>query len=316
MKVSVVICTYGVDRISDLIEAVNSILNQSYSNYEILIVADNDERLLSSLRKSSSIEKAKIVLCEERGLSNARNCGIKNSTGDIVAFLDDDSFADKNWLSNIVNNYGEDPNIVGVGGFIKSEWEGKRQKWFPEELDWIVGCTYEGHPNDRCDVRNIIGCNMSFKREVFEKVGIFESSIGRVGKKLLAGEEMEFCTRISTILPQAKIIYDPSAVIYHKVHKHRQSLSYVLRRAYNEGISKSMISKLRRHRTSTNILSTENQYIKYLVEVSVPERISEVVNKRKNVGRNIKHITIMIVAIAIVFLGYAFGKLTTKKERK
>lgn len=315
MKVSVVICTYGEERISDLRDAVNSILTQIHSNYEILIVADNDERLLSFLSKSFSLETVKTIVCEEKGLSNARNLGVRHSTGDIVAFLDDDAVADERWLSHLVENYGDDPQVAGVGGIIKSTWEGNRPNWFPKELDWIVGCTYKGHPEERNIVRNVIGCNMSFRRELFDKVGLFESSIGRVGKRLLAGEEMEFCVRISRAFPQAKIIYDPSAIIHHKVHKNRQSFRYMLRRAYNEGISKSLISRLRHYKVSKKVLSTENMYLKHIVAKAIPERLSNIV-RGKNIRINTKHIVILFLTITLVVTGYAIGKMIIKKAQK
>ena len=50
------------------------------------------------------------------------------------------------------------------------------------ELDWIVGCTYTGQPTEQAEVRNLMGCNMSFRREVFERVGGFAEEIGRIGQ--------------------------------------------------------------------------------------------------------------------------------------
>jgi len=312
MKLSVVICTYGMDRLNDLEEAVNSILNQSYQDFEILIIADNSERLISSLEKRLTSGKVKIISCEAKGLSNARNLGVKYSTGDVVAFLDDDAIADKNWLSYIVKNYMEDVEVIGVGGRIISAWEGTRPEWFPDDIDWIVGCTYKGHPEEKCCVRNIIGCNMSFRKKAFNKIGRFESSIGRVGKHLLAGEEMEFCVRLLQAYPQAKIIYDPSIVVHHKVHSPRQSLSYMLKRAYNEGISKSIISKLELYRTQHNVLSTENLYLKHIAVKAIPYRLSNIFRGRK-IKTNFKHIVALSFAITMVILGYAFGRIAIRK---
>jgi len=154
-----------------------------------------------------------------------------------VAFIDDDAVADREWRGNLLKNY-EVSEVVGVGGLIKPLWEGDRPGWFPEELDWVVGCSYKGLPNCKAFVRNPIGCNMSFRREVFEKVGYFRSDVGRFGKRLLSGEEPEFSMRIFRRFPEAKIVYDPSAVVYHKVSGNRLGLRYLFVRSFNEGVQK------------------------------------------------------------------------------
>jgi glycosyltransferase involved in cell wall biosynthesis len=313
MKVSVVICTYGLDRIDNLRDAVESISDQAYNDFEILLVADNDKKLLTQLSEVFNQSDVKLVVSDQKGLSNARNLGVKHSLGDIVAFLDDDAIAEKEWLSQIAKNYLNDSNVLGVGGLIRSSWEGQRPNWFPEELDWIVGCTYAGHPEERCEVRNIIGCNMSFRKEVFDRIGLFNSSIGRVGRKLLAGEEMELCTRISSTYPNGRIIYDPSIVVYHKVHKHRQSFSYMLKRSYNEGLSKSMISMLKRNDTSENVLSTENSYSKYIMCVSLPKRVKGIFKTGKASKNSAVQIAALVFAMTSVVLGYAVGRIAFRK---
>ena len=78
---------------------------------------------------------------------------------------------------------------MSVGGFIQPSWQGNevRPSWFPEELDWVIGCSYKGAPEVRSLVRNAIGCNMSFRKTVFEKVGGFNTNLGRFGDVLLSG---------------------------------------------------------------------------------------------------------------------------------
>src|SRR5205085_69247 len=71
--------------------------------------------------------------------------------------------------------------VIGVGGTVEPLWLHGRPPWFPPEFDWVVGCTYCGMPEVAGPVRNLIGCNMSFRREVFEGVGGFRSGIGRIG---------------------------------------------------------------------------------------------------------------------------------------
>jgi GT2 family glycosyltransferase len=66
-----------------------------------------------------------------------------------------------------------------------------------------------------------------------------------MGEKLLGSEETEFCLRLKKLKPDAKIVFDPSAVVYHRVPKNRCSLGYALKRAYYEGYSKAILSRIR-----------------------------------------------------------------------
>jgi cellulose synthase/poly-beta-1,6-N-acetylglucosamine synthase-like glycosyltransferase len=305
--ISVVICTYGMERYDDVLEAVNSLDNQDYKDFETLIVIDENHELLKKLQNNLE-DHIRIIVSKKKGLSNARNKGIEQSNNEFIAFLDDDAVAEKDWL-RILNKNFDDPDVMVVGGKISPLWKHSRPKWFPEELDWIVGCTYKGHPEKRGQVRNVIGCNMAFRKDVFGKVGIFEISVGRVGRKLLAGEEMELCFRILNEIPKSKIIYDPKARVFHKVHEYRHTKTYSRRRAYNEGLSKASIRKLQKEISSKNVLSTENTYTKYLLTRSIPSRLKNAI-KGDNSIDNIRQINTIISIIGLVFIGYLRGRIT------
>jgi GT2 family glycosyltransferase len=295
-----------MERFNDVVEAVDSIYNQRYKEYEILLVIDRNEILYKELQNRLS-DKVRIIVSDKKGLSNARNEGIKNSKYEIVAFLDDDAVAEQSWLSSLLNNF-RDKNVISVGGKIVPLWQNSRPKWFAEELDWIVGCTYKGHPEKRCLVRNVIGCNMAFRKDVFDKIGLFEISVGRFGKKLLAGEEMELCYRALNEIQDSLIIYDPEAVVHHKVRNYRQTKNYSRERAFNEGLSKANIKKLHKNRSAATILSTENTYTKYLVTKSIPERIMSAV-KGHNSLNNIRQINAIISMTSLVIIGYIAGSV-------
>ena len=112
--------------------------------------------------------------------SPARNTGVALATGAVVAFIDDDAVADTDWLKYLGAAYAHD-GVLGVGGAIEPAWQHGRPAWFPAEFDWVVGCTYRGVPEFAGPVRNLIGANMSLRREVFDVVGGFNEGVGRVG---------------------------------------------------------------------------------------------------------------------------------------
>src|SRR4051812_2715518 len=180
MDISVVICAYADERWGELTEAVQSVRRQSYPPLEVIVVVDHNVQLLS--RAQAALPAVRVLESSgPKGLSGARNTGIAASAGAVIAFLDDDAVADPDWLARIAAGYA-DPSVLGVGGAIRPRWEDGRPAGFPSEFDWVVGCTYQGMPTALSPVRNLIGANMSIRREVFGLVGGFTDGIGRVGR--------------------------------------------------------------------------------------------------------------------------------------
>lgn len=297
-KVSVVISTYTNKRYEDVLSCVSSLRTQTLKPDEIILVLDPFESLVS-FYKSCMPSDIKTIASDQAGLSNCRNVGIKNANGDIVAFIDDDATPDRLWLENMIRNY-EDPTVIGVGGLIKPNWEGGRPLWFPEELDWIVGCTYKGFPERRSLIRNPIGCNMSFRSSIFPRVGYFRTDIGRLGDKLTGDEETEFSIRACERIPHSKIIYDPSAVVHHKVSRRRKSLNYVWTRSFCEGISKAMMTNKKR----SSKLSSEDAYLKYLLRFAIPSRIRYFYKLEKTC-----QLFVLLFSTTAVLSGFASSKL-------
>ena len=125
------------------------------------------------------------------------------------------------------------------------------------ELDWVVGCTYTGLPRERADVRNLMGCNMSFRREVFARVGGFDESAGRVGSIPLGCEETELCIRLGQRVRGARVVFDPAAEVRHRVTADRTTWRYLRRRCYAEGLSKALVT---RSVGAADGLATERSY--------------------------------------------------------
>lgn len=302
MKVSIIICTYTPGRFEDLHEAIQSVMNQTYKPDEIIIAVDLNKELSKRLKSEFSPSIKVVLNANTPGLSETRNVGIRASEGDIVAFIDDDAVAERNWLERLLRHYS-DASVAGVGGKSIPIWNnGYRPSWFPEELNWLVGSTYKGHPNICTPVRNIIGCNMSFRHDVFQKIGMFLADLGVREQKGYA-EETEFCVRVKYRLINATILYEPEAIIYHKVPKWRVALNYIISKSFDQGMCKAKLQKLSQ-RFSQNSLSTETNYLRYLFSTSVPERL-----KRFYQVGPLLQIGVIGISILATGLGYIAGKL-------
>jgi glucosyl-dolichyl phosphate glucuronosyltransferase len=243
VDVSVVICAYTEERWEDLLAAVQSVRDQHTQPRETIVVVDHNPSLLDRLRATLS-DVMVIPNTQQQGLSGGKNSGIAAAHGAIVAFLDDDATADPGWLTHLTKWY-EDPAIAGVGGATHPVWATGRPRWFPAEFDWVVGCAYQGMPETGVPVRNLLGGNASFRRELFAAVGGFVPGIGRAaGKYPLGCEETEFCIRLRQRYPNMVLLFDHRAVIWHRVPESRSTWSYFRSRCYAEGLSKALVTHL------------------------------------------------------------------------
>jgi len=240
--ISVVICAHTEERWEQLVAAVESLESQSVAPREILVVIDHNPALAN--RAYRRLPNVRVIENEQqRGISGARNSGIAAAGGAIIAFLDDDAIAAPDWLEQLLDGYSI-PNVLGVGGAIEPQWQGDRPRWFPPEFDWVVGCTYLGMPHEAAPVRNLIGCNMSFRREVFAHVGGFRDEIGRVGARPSGCDETELCIRLGQRLPHALLLYSPLARVRHHVPAARARWAYFRARCLLEGRSKALVARL------------------------------------------------------------------------
>lgn len=301
--ISVVICAYADDRWENLVRAVESVRTQSAIALETIVVIDHNTRLLE--RASGLLANGNgvrvLANAQQQGLSGARNTGASAAAGDVVAFLDDDAFADVDWLRLLALHYS-DSRVLGVGGSIEPLWLDGRPRSFPAEFDWVVGCTYRGHRETAGPVRNVIGANMSFRRSVFEEIGGFRSDIGRVGTRPVGCEETEFCIRSTQKRPDSLIIYEPSARVWHAVPSSRGGWNYFLERCYSEGLSKAVV---RRIAGSPAGLSSERRYVLRTLPEGVVNHLASALRERRvdGLGRAAR----IAVGLAATVLGYALG---------
>ena len=241
--ISVIICAYTLDRWSDLVAAVGSVRHQTCAPPQFILVIDHNDELLARAREEFA-ELTVVASTGPQGLSGARNTGLALATGQVVAFIDDDAVAHETWVEALAVGYSSD-NVLGVGGFIAPLWERERPGWFPEEFDWVLGCTYRGML-EGAHVRNLIGANMSFRRDVLEAVGGFSHELGRSQAGSVGGlgdEETGACIRASQLFPGGVFIYASHAQVDHRVPASRTTWRYFRERCYGEGISKAHLAR-------------------------------------------------------------------------
>ena len=268
--VSIVVRTYTERRWNYLVECLDSLFAQSEQLKQIIVVVDHNPILLEKVKQLYPMVTA-VENKLSQGSSGAWNSGILNVTSDIVAFIDDDAQAEPGWLAQLVSHY-DNPKVYGVGGYIEPVWESGKPIWFPEEFNWVVGCSYIGLPEKVEPVRNLIGCNMSFRHEAFKLVGGFRDGMGHVGGTPIGCDETEVCIRLCQQVSNVTLLHDPDAIVHHHVPAQRATWRYFLWRCALEGRSKAQVAY---HVGSQIGLETERRYSTIILPQGVLRNIKE-----------------------------------------
>lgn len=113
-KISIIVPVYNTEKY--ISECINSLLSQTYNNYEIIIIddgsTDNSYKICKDYEKKH--KKIKLYSQKNSGVSSARNLGIKVSSGDFIIFVDSDDYCNSNYLETIKDNLHED-ELLGFG---------------------------------------------------------------------------------------------------------------------------------------------------------------------------------------------------------
>lgn len=227
LTVSVVICAYTLDRWRLLQESVASVEVQTFPSHQVIICVDHNPELAARCREVWSVGGGNLVEVVENRfpgrLGSARNTAVERATGDVIAFLDDDAAAYRDWLERLIMAYESNPAIMAVGGMPVPRYSVTRPAWFPYEFDWVFGCVYRGLPQHRSPVRHLIGANMSVRQAAILKVGGFHSDYH---------DDMDVCHRVAHRFGPASIVYDPASRVAHYVSANRLQWSYFWRRCF------------------------------------------------------------------------------------
>jgi glycosyltransferase involved in cell wall biosynthesis len=215
-KASVVICTYNGS--ATLHECLDSLTRLVYPDYEVIVVDDGSRD--STPEIVSGFPVRYIRLEKNGGLSRARNIGMKEATGEIIAYIDDDATADPHWLYFLAASLKR--TAVAVGG---PNYAHPADGFIAECVDESPGNPMHVLLNDEL-AEHVPGCNMAYKKQALESIGGFDPT------HLVAGDDVDVCWKL--LIREQRIVYSPSAIVWH--HR-RPTVRRFLRQQKNYGFA-------------------------------------------------------------------------------
>ena len=248
IRLSLVIATYN--RAEQLMVTLGSVAMQSAEakSWECIVVdnnsSDDTRERIETFQKEHNTLNIQYVFEQNQGLSYARNAGIMASHGDIVAFIDDDERIVEDFITAYIELFDQHPDAMAAGGEIIAEYPTGRPRWMSHYTERPIanpmsfGDKVKLFPAGRIPG----GGNMAMRRRLFDSVGMFNTSLGRTGKRLLGGEESDLFERI--VKHEYRVYYTPRAVMYHIIPKEKLSHDYFVRLATNTGISQRTRAEL------------------------------------------------------------------------
>lgn len=233
MDITVILCTYN--RSESLGRALVSIAASTFSHpveWEILVVDNNSRDQTRSVVEGFAAQypvRVRYVFEPQQGLSHARNTGIRESRGRILAFTDDDVTVDPAWLQNLTGAL-QNVEWVGVSGRTLPAGTPAIPSWLAIEGPYGMGgpicALYDFGDLAREIQEPPYGANMAYRREMFETYGGFRADLGRKPGSLLSLEDTEFGRRL--LKAGKRLCYEPTAVVHHEVAQDRLNEAYLL----------------------------------------------------------------------------------------
>ena len=233
MGISITIQTH--DRAEELKRTLETLLlvdTAGAARHEIMVVDNNSsDHTIAIVTQMAHRFKGALRYVKEtkQGLSHARNRAIAESRFDVVGFLDDDVDVDREWLRAMTAAFSQN-SYAAVGGRAFLVYPNARPRWLGERSEGLLTKVERGADARVAEPDELYGLNLCFRKEWLRRIGGFRTDLGRVGKCLLSSEETDVLQRISRA--GGRLLYEPSAVVGHRVPAGRLRRRWFLSRSY------------------------------------------------------------------------------------
>lgn len=202
---------------------------------------DNTREVVESWQEQFG--ELRYVFERTQGRSAALNAGITASHSDLVGFIDDDEEIDETWYETVYHAFTTG-DVDFIGGPYIPKWEREPPQWLPNDHEGVIGLVDAGSeiiPYDEHHPGILMGGNAVICRAAIDKVGLYMTSLGRTGERLLAGEDEDMYRRL--LASGAKGLYLPQLKIYHLIPATRLTKKYYRRWSFWRGVSCGVLDR-------------------------------------------------------------------------
>jgi GT2 family glycosyltransferase len=219
---TVVVCSFNGER--TIAQCLDSLAHLDYPAYEVVVIDDGSTDRTAEIAQQYDV---RLIRTPNEGLSAARNEGLKAARGELIAYIDDDAYADRDWLSHLAWAF-KSGGYAGVGG--------------PNVPPVDVAATAAlvalapGGPTHvlRSDeeAEHIPGCNCAFRTDALRQVSGFD------GRFRIAGDDVDVCWRLHR--EGLSLGFSPGAVVWHRP---RGSIRAYLRQQRGYGRAEGLLER-------------------------------------------------------------------------
>jgi GT2 family glycosyltransferase len=210
-RISVVVCSYNGGR--TIGQCCKALTQLSYSDFEVIAVDDGSQDDTAQIAETYG---CRVIRTENRGLSNARNTGLAAATGDIVAYIDDDAYPDRDWLTHLAAAFTGSSHAAVGGPNVAAPDDGE----FAECVAHAPGNPTHVLLTDE-EAEHLPGCNMAFRKQMLEAVGGFDPRFR------VAGDDVDVCWRLRE--QGCTLGFAPAAQVWH--HRRDTLTAFVTQQA-------------------------------------------------------------------------------------
>ena len=236
-----IICTYNRAKyIGNLLESLAA-NDLPKSEYEIVLVdnncTDNTREICEAFAAAHKDVNFRYATEPEQGLSAARNKGIKEASGELLVYVDDDALVDPNYLRDYTEWFAAHPETMACGGPIEPLYETAEPAWMTPYTKALLTAwmNYGNKVREYPKGRYPGGGNAAYRKEVFEKVSLFNTALGRKGTNLMGSEEKDIFDKMHALGMQ--VLYLPTPVLHHIIPQTKLEPDYFNRLTLQIGIS-------------------------------------------------------------------------------
>lgn len=248
--ITVAFSTFRENYLKYVVELLKTLEKQTIDKFEVIVVVNSNKHyfkeLLNAVKNGNEISYEIQILFNpiEKGIAHSRNIALKKAKTPYIAYTDDDVIPNNLWLEELLWPFRLNEKVAAVTGPVLCKWEHGIENyasWFPNELNWIIGC----HSRDVKNVtitRNGFGSNLALRKGIPPIREGFNEKFGFNQVNPMAGEESELGIRLMKW--GYVTLWNPSAIVYHRIFRDRLKIRNILVRSFIEGKTKAYLKKV------------------------------------------------------------------------